>query len=240
MRRMRPRHGDGPRDRHRRCSSSVGLRALPEALTGGYGPAYRSALPRRGRRLLRAALLGQPLRLLPRRRRRTRLQEYNGYGEECSRQDGEEVRRGGSQDGVPQRPGLHTTAPRWLPLLLEPLRLSTSDTGLAPTDHCSAEPPPRSHVLPIRACHAGPSLSPPTPSLSNVPPNILRDAWELVIWGLLQGGVIFTQVLNRSRFPVYSHSHAIATVLCESNVASNFDWNHGWLGWRVADFKAVQ
>ncbi|BAS92896.1 Os05g0226300, partial [Oryza sativa Japonica Group] len=58
-----------------------------------------------------AALLGQSLRLLPRRRRRTRLQEYNGYGEECSWQDGEEVRRGGSQDGVPQRPGLPPTVP---------------------------------------------------------------------------------------------------------------------------------
>uniref|UniRef100_A0A0E0DNH7 Uncharacterized protein n=1 Tax=Oryza meridionalis TaxID=40149 RepID=A0A0E0DNH7_9ORYZ len=80
--------------------------------------------------------------------------------------------------------------PRRFPLLLEPLRRSTRDAGLAPTGHCSAEPPPRSHVLPIRARHAGPSLSPPAPSLSNVPPNILRDAWELVIWGLLQGGGI--------------------------------------------------
>uniref|UniRef100_A0A0E0DNH9 Uncharacterized protein n=1 Tax=Oryza meridionalis TaxID=40149 RepID=A0A0E0DNH9_9ORYZ len=69
--------------------------------------------------------------------------------------------------------------PRRFPLLLEPLRRSTRDAGLAPTGHCSAEPPPRSHVLPIRARHAGPSLSPPAPSLSNVPPNILRDAWEL-------------------------------------------------------------
>lgn len=80
--------------------------------------------------------------------------------------------------------------PRRFPLLLEPLRRSTRDAGLAPTGHCSAEPPPRSHVLPIRARHAGPSLSPPAPSLSNVPPNILRDAWELVIWGLLQDGGI--------------------------------------------------
>uniref|UniRef100_A0A0E0C2S3 Uncharacterized protein n=2 Tax=Oryza meridionalis TaxID=40149 RepID=A0A0E0C2S3_9ORYZ len=62
--------------------------------------------------------------------------------------------------------------------------------GPAPTDHHSAEPPPQSHVLQIRARHAGPSLSLLAPSLSDVPPNLLRDAWELVIWGLFQGGGI--------------------------------------------------
>uniref|UniRef100_A0A0D3G4Q2 Uncharacterized protein n=1 Tax=Oryza barthii TaxID=65489 RepID=A0A0D3G4Q2_9ORYZ len=41
--------------------------------------------------------------------------------------------------------------PRRFPLLLGPLRRSTRDAGLAPTGHCSTEPPPRSHVLPIRA-----------------------------------------------------------------------------------------